>query len=96
MNDLDNLIISSVSNLLHIIIWLFHITDASPFQVCILDMEEELGTKTATEFQSQYGNENVIFIHCDVTIKENLEGMCPTRFSSYGSTVCIARAPPGV
>ena len=79
-----------------VIVWLFHIKHASPFQVCILDVEEELGAKTATEFQSQYGKENALFIHCDVTIKENLEGMCPTRLFTYGPTVCIKKLPLGV
>ena len=55
------------------IVSLFHI-QPSPFQVCVLDVEEELGAETVAEFQSQYGKEDVIFIHCDITNKGSLEG----------------------
>ena len=47
------------------------------FQVCILDVSPECGQTTAEEFQSQYGKGNAMFIQCDVTNKDNLEGTTP-------------------
>ena len=45
-----------------------------PFQVCITDILQEEGQKTASELQSKYGQERVTFIHCDVTKESELKG----------------------
>ena len=52
----------------------------SLFKVCILDVLQEIGEKTAEEFQSQYGKDNAMFINCDVTDKDNLEGRLCNQF----------------
>ena len=44
------------------------------FQVCITDILQEEGQKTASELQSKYGQERVTFIHCDVTKESELKG----------------------
>ena len=48
--------------------------NTSSSKVCILDVLQECGEQTVGEFQSQFGEENVTFIHCDTTNKENLKG----------------------
>lgn len=45
-------------------------------QLCnFLDLNEVVGSSVAEEFQKSYGAERVNFIKCDVSSKEQLEGM---------------------
>ena len=46
----------------------------SSLQVVIVDIMEEVGENTAEELCSRYGN-RVIFVKCDVTNKEDCEGI---------------------
>ena len=39
-----------------------------------MDVLKDCAEKTVEEFQSQYGKENAMFIYCDVTDKDAVEG----------------------
>ena len=47
---------------------------ASGGRVAFGDFNEELGRKTAKELAERFGEEKVIFVPCNVTKEEDLEG----------------------
>lgn len=47
-------------------------------KVAILDVDERCGEETADEFQKKFGQGNSVFIKCDVSKDEELEGCLKT------------------
>ena len=41
----------------------------------MVDIDDTIGQEVSAEFKDQFGNENVHFIHCDVTDSPSLEGI---------------------
>ena len=51
----------------------------------VVDINDTIGQKVSAEFKDQFGNENVHFIHCDVTDSPSLEGIIVSIFMMYFS-----------
>ena len=55
--------------------------------ISIVDCNATKGTATAEEFNKKYGPDKACFIQCDVSIKEQLEGIFLLQFA--GCNQCV-------
>lgn len=43
-------------------------------QICVADIDKEQGQATTTELQAKHGEDNVIFVSCNVTSDDDFKG----------------------
>ncbi|XP_005095621.1 15-hydroxyprostaglandin dehydrogenase [NAD(+)] [Aplysia californica] len=53
-------------------------------KVCFADVQASVGKSTETEFKSLYGDDKVMFCHCDVTSVNNLEDSFNAAVKKFG------------
>jgi len=56
-------------------------------KVCLSDIRDETGAATLQEFQSKYGKENLHFIRCDVTKRDDLVALYEGAEKHFGTAV---------
>ncbi|XP_013421697.1 15-hydroxyprostaglandin dehydrogenase [NAD(+)]-like [Lingula anatina] len=52
--------------------------------VAVCDVDSDTGEKTVTEFAKQYGDDRVIFLHCDVTKKDSIKSAMQRTTDKFG------------
>ena len=55
----------------------------------ISDLKEDVGRRTLEEFQSEFGQQQVLFVACDVTKDEDLENLFNETEKFFGRAVDI-------
>lgn len=53
-------------------------------KVCLCDIDSEEGLKTLKRFQTTFGNENVMFVKCDVTDHDSFENVFKQAKRKFG------------